>query len=144
MNTPWNIIWIQSFSFHKILPYYIIREGVKKKLVKSGQAWPILSFIKWQNNPKYDNLSRIFHIFLIAFFQFFLWLPSSSFRQRMRNENKHCKSEKLTREGKTFSNYRVRPRLQNQGHHEVLAELKSVAKTDRLVIMLWRLTFGNR
>ena len=28
--------------------------------------WPILSFIKWQNNPKYDNLSRIFHIFLTA------------------------------------------------------------------------------
>ena len=25
-----------------------------------------LSFIKWQNNPKYDNLSRIFHIFLTA------------------------------------------------------------------------------
>ena len=26
----------------------------------------ILTFIKWQNNPKYDNLSRIFHIFLTA------------------------------------------------------------------------------
>ena len=26
----------------------------------------MLSFIKWQNNPKYDNLSRIFHIFLTA------------------------------------------------------------------------------
>ena len=25
---------------------------------------PFLSFIKQQNNPKYDNLSRIFHIFL--------------------------------------------------------------------------------
>ena len=27
---------------------------------------PFLSFIKWQNNPKYGNLSRNFHIYLIA------------------------------------------------------------------------------
>ena len=28
--------------------------------------WPIFIFIKWQNNPKYDNLSKNFHIFLTA------------------------------------------------------------------------------
>ena len=28
--------------------------------------WPILYIIKWQNNPKYDNLSRNFYIFLTA------------------------------------------------------------------------------
>ena len=28
--------------------------------------WPILSIIKWQNNPKYDVLSRNFYIFLTA------------------------------------------------------------------------------
>ena len=63
-----------------------LMEGVKKKTGKKRQAdrlgggsppssltasilwkfWPILSFIKWQNNPKYDNLSRIFYIFLTA------------------------------------------------------------------------------
>ena len=34
--------------------YTLIREG------------PFLSFIKWQNNSKYDNLSRIFYISLTA------------------------------------------------------------------------------
>ena len=58
----------------------MITEGVKKNLGKSGQAdrlgggsppssltasicesfGPFFSFIKWQNNPKHDNLSRIF------------------------------------------------------------------------------------
>ena len=27
---------------------------------------PFLSFIKWQNNPQYDNLSRNFYIYLTA------------------------------------------------------------------------------
>ena len=54
---------------------YLLREGLKKKnsykavrLTASilWKCWPILAFIKWQNNPKYDNLSRIFHIFLTA------------------------------------------------------------------------------
>ena len=56
--------------------------------------WPILSIIKWQNNPKYDNLSRNFYIFLTAsgegggstqavsltaFFPFFFWwLPKGN------------------------------------------------------------------
>ena len=26
----------------------------------------VFPFIKWQNNPKYDNMSKIFHIFLTA------------------------------------------------------------------------------
>ena len=49
--------------------------------------WPILSFIKWQNNPKYDNLSRICHISLTAsgggdrFLRvFFLRLPLALFQ----------------------------------------------------------------
>ena len=65
--------------------YNLVREGFKKNVKKrSGwplgggsphssltasilwKFWPILSFIKWQNNPKYDNLSGIFYIFLTA------------------------------------------------------------------------------
>ena len=52
---------------------FVVREGVKKleKAVSLTAAIfenvdPFLSFIEWQNNPKYDNLSRIFYIFLTA------------------------------------------------------------------------------
>ena len=52
--------------------------GRRKKNCKKGLGHPILtasicenfdpflSFIKWQNNPKYDNLSRFFYIYLTA------------------------------------------------------------------------------
>ena len=50
------------------------REVLKKNVYKAVRLttsilwkfWPILPFIKWQNNPKYDNLSKNFHIFLTA------------------------------------------------------------------------------
>ena len=66
----------------------LLREVIQKKTGKKRSggplgggggghpppAWPLLfcenfvpffSFIKWQNNPKYDNLSKNFHIFLV-------------------------------------------------------------------------------
>jgi hypothetical protein len=70
-----------------------IREGIKKKeLGKSlteticENLDPFLSFMKWQNNPRYGNLSRNFHIHIPdrlvnpssqpdRFFPVFLTLP---------------------------------------------------------------------
>ena len=100
-------IFLHSSQRHSL--HWNLGESSKKKREKSGQAdrlgggsppssltasilwkfWPILSIIKWQNNPKYDNLSRNFYIFLTAsgeggegstqavsltaFFPFFFW-----------------------------------------------------------------------
>ena len=38
----------------------------KLRSVPSSPGQSFFSFIKWQNNPKYDNLSRNFYIFLTA------------------------------------------------------------------------------
>ena len=48
------------------------------------QIWRYIA-IKWQNNPKYGNLSRIFHIYL-----FFLCLPLRSYGHASSNLPFRC------------------------------------------------------